>query len=278
MTKLKTKNSNNTIMPKYAILKVLGIISLLALVLIPVLVLMAQLLSVDITVVSNEFMMLQSLVYAIGIIFMIFIVSRSMFTFHEIGFRRPENTRKGLYFLVLAIANMIYLLVLWLTTDIRGEVTIVFILINLVFNALVAVLEELVFRGLIYRYLLKFGVSKAILFSSILFGVGHLAGTITGVNSPVGTMIQISNAFLFGWAAVSLVVVTKSLWPVIIWHFLFNYLSIIFEFDLMTLSGLAFMIANVIFNAAFAMWLRPQIKRLTHHISAIKEEVKERIN
>ena len=142
------ENLNNSTMPKYAILKIFGIISLLSVILLPMLVLMAQAFGIDIAV-SNEFMMLNSLAYAIGIVVMMFIVWRSVFTFREIGFRRPENTRGGTYFWVLAAANAIYMLVLWLTAGVRSEITVAFILISIVFTALVGILEELVFRGLI---------------------------------------------------------------------------------------------------------------------------------
>ena len=134
----------------------------------------------------------------------------------------------------------------------------------------VGLAEELIFRGLIFRYLLKFGIFKAILFSSILFGVVHLAGAVTGVNNLAGTLLQIFNAFLFGWAAASLMAVTKSLYSVIIWHFIMNFLSMIFDFSFSTIGGWVFIIASVAFNTLFALWLLPQIKRLyPYHSSTI---------
>jgi len=255
-------NLEKTAVPKYAVLKVAGIVVSVFSIYMIALMLAVSALAIDMTALSNEFMILNSLAYVAGIIVMMLIAWRSIFTLHEIGFRRPVKTRGGLYFVAIAAAHVIYLLILWLDVGVRNEATITFFLISFVLNVIIGFSEELLFRGLVFRYLFKFGVYKAILFSSILFGIVHLAGGVTGVNNIIGALLQIFNAFLFGLAAASLVAVTKSLWPVIIWHFIMNFLSVAFDFSFATTGGWAFMIANIVFNTAFALWLLPQIKTL----------------
>ena len=206
LSKMK-ENLEKAAIPKNAILKVGGIVVSVFSIYMITLMLAVSALEIDMTIVSNEFMILNSLAYVVGIIVMMLISWRSIFTFHEIGFCRPVNTRRGLYFVAIAAAHIIYLLILWFDVGVRSEATTTFFLINLVFTAIVGLSEELLFRGLVFRYLLNFGVSKAIIFSSILFGIVHLVGGVTGVNNIIGVLLQIFNAFLFGWAAASLVAV-----------------------------------------------------------------------
>lgn len=248
--------------PKYVILKTGGIVVSVGIAYMLTLILAVSALSIDITVVSKEFLLINSLAYVAGIIVGMLFAWRSVFTLHEIGFRRPINVCRGLYFGVIAAIHVVYALILWLDVGIRSDATPTFFIISLVFTAIVSFAEELLFRGLVFRYLLKFGVFKAILFSSILFGIVHLASGVTGVNNLVGTLLQIFNAILFGWATASLVAVTKSLYPVIVWHFIMNFLSIAFDFSFSTIGGWVFIIANVAFNALFSLWLLPQIKCL----------------
>jgi membrane protease YdiL (CAAX protease family) len=261
-------NLEKAAVPKYAVLKAVGIVISVFSIYMITLMLAVTALGIDLTVVSNKFMIVNALAYMVGAVLMMVIAWRSVFTFHDFGFRRPVNTRGGLYFWVIAAAHVVYLLVLWLDVGVRSEATPAFLLINFVFTATVGFMEEFLFRGLVFRYLLKFGVYKTILYSAVTFGLLHLVGGVTGVNNLIGTLLQILSAFLFGWAAASLVAVTKSLWSVIIWHFIMNFLSMAFEFSFSSIGGWAFMIANVIFNTAFALWLLPQIKRLYPKASA----------
>lgn len=76
-------------------------------------------------------------------------------------------------------------------------------------------IEEMLFRGIILRsFLVNYSVASSILLSSLLFALFHL--TITQI--PVAFIV----GCLFGW----LYVKTRSLWPSILGHFLYNSFAI----------------------------------------------------
>ena len=114
---------------------------------------------------------------------------------------------------------------------ITGEVSIVSSNSPLAFPSLLyyfpaSLMEEIVFRGLILLAMVfawgsnKTGIVKAVVFSSLYFGLIHLFNL---AEQPVGVVLfQAVGAALLGilWAAI--VLVTKSLWPVIIIHWLTN--------------------------------------------------------
>lgn len=94
---------------------------------------------------------------------------------------------------------------------------------NLFVNAgtlmLVAVSEELVFRGYVLRNLLKsFNKWLALFFSAILFASVHLA-------NPDIPMVGILNTFLGGLLMGLTFIYTRNLWMPVFFHFAWNFLQ-----------------------------------------------------
>lgn len=84
----------------------------------------------------------------------------------------------------------------------------------LIYSCILApLLEEIIFRGYILRSLQKYGVSFAVIFSSILFSMFHM-------NLP-----QMGTPLLIGLFLGYLTVKSKSIWPAIIAHALNNILA-----------------------------------------------------
>ncbi|GHV40850.1 hypothetical protein FACS189490_06700 [Clostridia bacterium] len=100
------------------------------------------------------------------------------------------------------------------------------LVITLVFTLLVGVNEELFFRGLMLRALQQIGAKKAIIISSVIFGIGHAATALSGA-SPQYVVLQILFAFLFGFVAAEFTVITKSILPMIAWHFIHDFIGFI---------------------------------------------------
>lgn len=90
---------------------------------------------------------------------------------------------------------------------------------------LVGLFEEFAFRGLILYAFLRswedkhFGVLKAVLISSIIFGIGHLATVMTGNTLP-GAIFQAASTTISGILYAALVLYGRSIWPAVIGHFL----------------------------------------------------------
>lgn len=107
-----------------------------------------------------------------------------------------------------------------------STVSISFILAVIFFTLAVGFAEEIYFRGLIFKILEVKSIKKAILISSIIFAVTHLCNLIGGADIQY-TVIQLIFAFVFGIVVAEVIYLTKSLIPVILWHFLHDCISCI---------------------------------------------------
>lgn len=93
------------------------------------------------------------------------------------------------------------------------------------FTLMVGISEELYFRGIILKLLKdNFPVKQAVAISALIFGIGHIANALSGA-STIYVFLQIINAIVFGILATEIVVISKSLIPIIIWHFAFDFIN-----------------------------------------------------
>lgn len=91
----------------------------------------------------------------------------------------------------------------------------------------VGFLEEIIFRGLLFKAMAVNGVKSAIIVSSITFGFGHIVNLINGSGAELlPNALQILYAVATGFAFVMIYYRTKSLLPCIITHCIFNSLSV----------------------------------------------------
>ena len=86
-------------------------------------------------------------------------------------------------------------------------------------------IEEIIFRGFLFKMMVKDNVKIAILVSSITFGIGHIINLLNGA-SFIPTLMQVFYAMAIGYLFVIIFYKSKSLLPCIITHSLFNSLSI----------------------------------------------------
>ncbi len=90
----------------------------------------------------------------------------------------------------------------------------------------VGFLEEIIFRGFLFRAIEKENLTRAIIISSVTFGIGHIVNLLNGQNLTE-TVGQTVFALLAGFALVTLFHRGKSLIPCIVFHGVFNSLSVI---------------------------------------------------
>ena len=90
----------------------------------------------------------------------------------------------------------------------------------------VGFLEELIFRGFLFRAIEKENLARAIVISSVTFGIGHIVNLLNGQDLPE-TIGQIIFAVFVGFALVILFHKGKSLVPCIVFHGVFNALSVV---------------------------------------------------
>jgi membrane protease YdiL (CAAX protease family) len=139
-------------------------------------------------------------------------------TVRQYGLTSPRRARAALLFvpLVLTVA---------MATATQGiAVPSAAILAYAVLAAVVAVNEEVWFRGIVLAVLRSTGVRSAIIGSSIIFGALHLAN-LAGGQDPAATALQLVFAVLFGVVAAEITVLTGSLWPAILWHAAWDFVN-----------------------------------------------------
>ena len=91
----------------------------------------------------------------------------------------------------------------------------------------VGFLEEVIFRGLLFRAMEKDSLKTAVLVSSLTFGLGHIVNLFNGSGKdPVSSVTQIVFAILVGFVLVLIFYHGKSLIPCILFHAANNALKV----------------------------------------------------
>ena len=136
------------------------------------------------------------------------------------GFTKVKNLRNYLYFIPLI---MIVTVNLWNGFNINN--TSYEILFHILTMINIGFIEELIFRGFLFRMMAKSNIKSAIIVSAVTFGMGHIINLLNGAEL-ISTLMQICYATAIGYLFVIIFHKSKSLIPCIITHCLVNSLSI----------------------------------------------------
>ena len=91
----------------------------------------------------------------------------------------------------------------------------------------VGFLEEVIFRGLLFRAMEKNNVKTAVIISALTFGLGHIVNLFNGSGQGLAdTLIQIVFAILVGFVLVLIFLHSGSLIPCIVFHSVNNAVSV----------------------------------------------------
>jgi membrane protease YdiL (CAAX protease family) len=120
-------------------------------------------------------------------------------------------------------AGMAFLPLLERTGTIEAQTITVFAGLSIV----VAVAEETFFRGLILQALIPTGILRAVLLSSLLFGLLHLLNSVGGIWDPSFTLVDTFAAFGIGIVFSALVIRAGTIWPPIFLHALINFIALV---------------------------------------------------
>ncbi len=180
----------------------------------------------------------------------IFIIKNNLGEYY--GLTKIPNLKQFLYFIPLLIIISVNL---WNGINIKNTATeIVFFMITMIF---VGFLEEIIFRGFLFKMMEKDNVNRAVIVSSATFGIGHIINLLNGAEL-IPTLIQICYAVAAGYLFVTIFQKGKSLWPCIITHSAVNALSI-FNIE-NTVSMYIAPIILIIVPVAYFMYLKKTIK------------------
>lgn len=136
------------------------------------------------------------------------------------GLTGVKDLKQYLYFIPLALIISVNL---WggFTTWYKGFQILYFVITML--N--VGFLEEIIFRGFLFKMMQKTSLKSAIIISSITFGIGHIINLLNGADL-IPTLLQICYATSIGFLFVIIFYKSSSLMPCIITHSLVNSLSL----------------------------------------------------
>ncbi len=115
--------------------------------------------------------------------------------------------------------------------------------------ALIGFVEELLFRGFLFKALIREdGVRKAVIISSLTFGIGHIANLLTG-QVAFDTVLQVFFAIAVGFLFTMVCLKSGSMFPCIIAHSLIDVFSQ-FAADRMMLA-LVYMAVSIVISAVY---------------------------
>lgn len=90
----------------------------------------------------------------------------------------------------------------------------------------VGFIEEIIFRGFLFRAMEKDGLKSAVIVSSVTFGIGHIVNLINGSGATLlANFCQVVSAVAFGFLFVILYYRGKSIIPCILTHSAINISS-----------------------------------------------------
>ncbi len=157
-----------------------------------------------------------NLVLSLGII--IFILKNRLVKYYSLD--SFPNPKKYLYFF-----PMILLIFVNFIGGVGINNTFFEILFYMLSMICVGFLEEIIFRGFLFKMMAKDSLKSAIIVTTITFGIGHILNLFNGADL-IPTLVQICYAMAGGYLFVMILIKSKSLWPCIITHSLLNSLSI----------------------------------------------------
>ena len=187
-------------------------------------------------------------IFSIALIVLMIILKRTSYY----GLTKVTNLKAYLYFIPLLLIISVNL---WTGININNTVSEIIFYILTMIN--VGFIEEIIFRGFLFKMMAKDNVKSAVIVSSITFGIGHIINLLNGAEL-VPTLIQICYAISIGFLFVIIFHKSKSLIPCIIAHSINNSLSIFYVENEVLLYTTSIFI--IVVSLIYAIYLNKHIK------------------
>jgi len=167
---------------------------------------------------NNSSLILQIAAFGIATVTLIFYMQKKEKTLKSFGFKIGKCNPILIFFMVIVVS--IQPIVMGINHSISLK-TVILIIIQML---LVGFVEETLFRS-IYLFFLSVNTKKYILFSSVVFGVLHIASGINPDFPIILIILQIVNALLLGIVFSLLYLKTQTIYTTIFFHAVFNILA-----------------------------------------------------
>lgn len=158
------------------------------------------------------------------------------------------NYRKYLYFLPLALIA---------STNLWGglalHLSVLESVLYVVSMLCVGFIEELIFRGFLFKAICRTNVKRAIFISSITFGFGHIVNLLNNAET-IDTLLQICYATAIGFLFTIIFYKSKSLLPCVLTHSTINALST-FARERSQKDSILVSVALITISVLYAVWI-----------------------
>ena len=128
----------------------------------------------------------------------------------------------------------------------------------------VGFIEEIIFRGFLFKALYNDNVKLAIVISSVTFGIGHIVNLLNG-KDLIPTLLQVCYAIAIGFLFTIIFYKGKSLLPCIIAHSFVNSSSVFaVENSLMKFHVISSAVLCII-SLSYALWILKKTKQFDEY-------------
>lgn len=128
--------------------------------------------------------------------------------------------------------------------------------------------EEIIFRGFLFRAMAKDNLRSAIIVSSVTFGIGHIVNLFNTADT-LGVLLQVCYAIVIGFLYTIIAYQGGSLWPCIASHMFVNGTSVfareqgpfsrlvesVFGQNIPGLTEICSAILIILISGSYALWL-----------------------
>lgn len=160
--------------------------------------------------------------------FMVYMIKRH-FEWSNVGFNKMSYKNLAWfipYVLILIFMGTTFVKEIYINIQHYDLQVWTTLFLTLIGTILAGYCEEVLFRGILLNSLIKEkNLILAMIISSIGFSILHITTIFNGA-SIIGAIYNVIYASLLGFAFVALAIKIKNIWPLVIYHILWNYLLI----------------------------------------------------
>ncbi|MGL5634553.1 MAG: lysostaphin resistance A-like protein [Sarcina sp.] len=184
------------------------------------------------------------------IIIFLFIKKNNLFEYYGLC-KSKLSLKSVLYYFPLIILVSVNL---WF--GVRMNFSILVTLLYILSMFFVGFLEEIIFRGFLFKSMCKENIKTAIIVSSLTFGIGHIVNLFNSSGTDlISNLCQISYAVAIGFLLVILFYHGKTLWPCIIMHSSLNALSVFANKAMVETYNIPISIVLIIISLGYSIFL-----------------------
>ena len=188
--------------------------------------------------------------FVISALMLLFVVMNKLTAYYGLA-GWAENSRTMLWFIPLWIIAGCNLL-----SGIKPDYPLPGLIFAVLSMAMVGVAEELIFRGFLFKAMLKDGsVAAAVIVSSVTFGLGHIVNLLTG-HELTDTLWQLVFAVTVGFVLTMAFYKGGSLLPCILAHSLIDVFAVLGNDDTPAWLNIAAFSVVIVIGIAYCLWLK----------------------